>query len=393
MDITKATRYFTNSLFFLTGGLAIAYTISGVLVNEIIEHFGLAGAEQGYMNSLLNIGNTIAVISTIALHWKLKKTSMLVLSGFLIVVMMALTGLSVSFHMILAVSLALGFGLAWMDSYLNSCVVDANPVGSAKHQGALHGCYGIGALIAPVAIAALLTSISWQKVYLFFTPIILVTVIVYIIVLRTAGKGIAVSGMDSPKFSGAEIRLYLRQRKSVYLLLACQAYTIMQVGLFAWLVRYMSVQYGAETMGMGGIAGMWAFTTVSRFVVPRLPADSMKLHAVGAFAAGAMLFVGTVSDNPWMMCVMVGAGALASGHSIPTLFNKSVVAYDGNSLLPTSAMILTTRISGMAVPPVLGWISVYSMQMSMVVPAIAALVSGLFGLLVIFAPTTKQGGF
>ena len=383
MDTIKATRHFTYSLFLLTGGLAIAYTVSGVLVNEIIESFGLAGAEQGYMTSLLNIGSTIALVSTIALRWKLKKTSMLALSGFLAAAMMALTGLSASFHMLLAVSLVLGFGLAWMDSYVNSCVVDANPEGSAKHQGTLHGCYGIGALISPVVIASLLGQNSWQKVYLLFASVILATVVVYMIALRATGKFITVSGMEPTKFSGSEIRLYLKQRKSVYLLLACQTYTIMQFGLFTWLVRYMSVRHGTEAMGMAGISVMWAFIAISRFIAPRLPVDSMKLHAYGAFAAGATLLAGVVSDNPWVMCVMVGAGALTSGHSIPTLFNKSVVTYEGNSLLPTSAMILTTRISGMVVPPLLGLISVHSMQMSMIVPAIAALASGVCGLALI----------
>ena len=378
----KAAKLFTNSLMIMALGFAIAKTMSGVIINHIVDHFALVGAEQGYMISMNNIGMTAAIISTIAIHFKFKKTSMLTLSALLAVVTMALTGLAGTFVVLLVVSFIFGFAMGWFDPYINSCVIDANPGGSAKYQSAMQGFYSIGAIIAPVVVSALLIKGSWREVYLILAPVISVALVIYVVSVRKAGKSISFSGMESKKITGGEILSFLKRKKSNWLLLTCMAYYIMQYGLFAWLVRYMSVQYGQEALGMTGVTVMWIFTTVSRFTWPRLPADNMKLHSFGALIAGVTLFIGIFSGNPWIMIIMVGAGALTTGNSLPTLMNRIVITYDGGSLLPTSVMLLTMQIIGMIVPPLLGWMSLFSMQSTMVILAVAAVVSGLFGFVV-----------
>ena len=252
----NVNRAFSYSLYLYTGAFAFAYMISGVLVNHVIEYFGLTGAGQGYMNSMINIGNTIAILLTIVMYFRVKKTTMLFLSGILIVVTLAMTGLANSFTVILIVSLALGFGLGWFDSYVNSCIVDANPVGSVKYLGTLHGFFGIGSLLAPIAIAALLTVTDWQGVYLSFSPLILITAVIYLAALRYTNKRFTISGMESPKFTISDLRSYLKDKRLVLLLAALLSYSFMQFGLFTWLVRYMSVMYDAETLGMTGITFM-----------------------------------------------------------------------------------------------------------------------------------------
>ena len=378
--VIRSTRPFTYSLLILSGGQAAAVTISGLVINKIIEHYGLIGAEQGYMNSMIGIGNTVAVFSTIALYWKMKKTSILALSGLIVAAAMMLTGFSTSFIMLLVVSLVLGLGVGWVDTYSNSCIVDANPVNSAKYQGALHGFWGIGAMITPFVVSLLLINHIWQEVYMILATVILLTIIIYMIMLRFTNKRIKISGIESPKISGTEIISFFKMEKNVLLLLACLTCNMMQYSLFAWLVRYMNVQHGSEAFGMTSITVMWLFTTISRFIIPRLPIDSMKLHTYGAFLAGMTLCIGVLSNNPLMMCVMVGVGALTSGHCTPTLINKSVITYEGNSILPTSAMLLIPRVGSMAVPAVLGWISVSSMQASMLIPIITIIISGACGL-------------
>ena len=377
MTEIQATNRFTYSLYIFIFGYALAFIISGVLVNHVIEHYGLVGAEQGYMNSVINMGNTIAIFLTIAMHIKVKKTTMIVISGLLMTSMLLATGLSGSFYMLLIVSLILGFGLGWGDSYINSCIIDANPKDSLKKQGFLHGFYGIGALLTPVVAAALLTSISWQGIYLIFSPIVMLTVVFYIVTLHTTKKYIAISNTEPPKFSKVDILDYLRQKKNVLLLAACLTYSIMQFGLFTWLVRYMSVQHGMEELGMVGITVMWIFTTISRFIAPRLKLDSMALHAFGSLAAGIFLLVGVVLNNPWVMLAMVGLASLTTGFSVMVLINKSAVSNKINSLLSTSAILLMTRVAGMVTPPFLGFISIYSMQGSMIVLVIASIISGI----------------
>ena len=357
--------------------------MSGVLINHVIEQFGLIGAQQGYMTSMINIGTTAAILSTFVFRWKYQKTTMLIVSILLSALMLALTGFSTTFSMLLIVSLALGVGLGWTDTYANSCVIDADREGSAKNQSALQGWYGIGAIIAPILVSALLLKNNWQEIYLILVPIILVPLIIYIFTMRFTSRHISFSGMESKKLTKAEILSFIKEKKSIWLLVTCVAYYTMQYGLFAWLVRYMNVQYGEESLGMASITVMWVFTAVARFLVPRLPVDNLKFHTYGALIAGAALFIGIFSGNPWMMCVMVGLGAFTTGNSLPTLMNRIVVTYNGGSLMPTSAMLLAMQITGMITPPILGWVSVYSMQGSMVIPAAGGVISGLLGFVVL----------
>ena len=380
MTNIQATNRFTYSLYILVFGFAIAFTISGVVVNHVIEYYGLIGAEQGYMNSMINIGNTAAILLTIVVHIRFKKTSMLVISGLLMVSMLLLTGISGSFPVLLLVSLALGFGLGWLDSYLNSCVIDANPETSLKSQGLLHGFYGIGALLTPILAAAFLNTTSWQGIYLIFAPIIAITVIIYMITLRTTKRYISLSNTEATRFTGKEILSYIKEKKNILLLLASFTYSIMQFGMLTWIVRYMSVQHGEEALGMAGITVMLIFTTISRFVAPRLKIDSIKLHSCGTMIAGVSLFIGIVSNNPWVMMAMIGLASLTTGFCTAVLINKSVAINECNSLLPTSAILLMTRIAGTVTPPLLGWISLYSMQGSMMVLVIVVIIAGFLGL-------------
>ena len=379
-DSNKAERVFINALMIFNAGFAFSRMISGVLVNHVIEHFSLIGAEQGYMLSMINIGLTAAVISTVLIRWKIKKTSMIAVSGLVMVATMALTGMAGSFDMVLVVSLIFGVGVGWIDVYSNSSIIDVNRGKSAKNQSMMQGWFGIGAILAPIIIAALLTKNDWQGVFLTLAPGFLVIVVIYIICLNVAGKKIFNTDIEAVRIKGREVLSFLKRKKSILLLAGCFAYYTMQYGIFAWLVRYMSVQYGAEAIGITGITVMWICTSISRFIVPKLPVDNMKMHTYGAFTAAVTLFVGILSNNPWVMCIMVGIGALTTGNSLPTLMNRVVVTYEGSSLLPTSAMLISMQLTGMITPPVLGAISLYSYQGSMFLLVIAIIVSASLGL-------------
>jgi len=376
----KAERIFINALMIFNAGFAFSRMISGVLVNHVIEHFSLVGAEQGYMLSMINIGLTAAVLSTVLIRWKIKKTSMIALSGLVMVATMALTGLAGSFGIVLIVSLIFGVGVGWIDVYSNSSIIDVNRAKSANNQSVMQGWFGIGAILAPILVAALLTKNDWQGVFLVLAPGFLVIVVIYMVCLHVAGKKIFNTDMEAIRIKGMEVLSFLKRKKSILLLAGCFAYYTMQYGIFAWLVRYMSVQHGAEAIGITGITVMWVCTSISRFLFPKLPVDNMKLHTYGAFVAGVTLFIGIFSNNPWVMCVMVGIGALATGISLPTLMNRVVVTYEGSSLLPTSAMLISMQITGVITPPVLGAISVYSYQGSMFLLVIAIIISAFLGL-------------
>ena len=367
----------------MIGGFAIAFTIISVLINHIIEYYQLTGPDQGLVISVMSAGNTAAVISTLMIFRNMKKSTMLAASGILSVAMLTLTGLSQSFVMLLVVSLALGVSFGWTDAYANSCIIDVNRKDSAKYQGALHGWYGVGAVLTPIGIQFLLIRYTWQEIYLILTPVVLFTIIVFMVTSRAAEKRIPAPRIAAHEFSRAEVWTFFKNRRNLLMILAMLAYSLMLLALFSWLVRYMSVQHDAEALGITGIMVMWISITISRFFASRLPIPAMKLYAAGSLIAGAALAVGVFSDNAMIMLVMIGVSGLTSGHCMPSLINELVTSNEGGSQLPASMMILMTRISGVTVPLLLGWISLFSMQASMLVPIVTVIISGLIGYAII----------
>jgi len=391
MDVNTATKRFTYSILLLIAGFAVAFSAISVLINHIIEHYQLAGSDQGLVISVLSVGNTLAVVSTLFLFRNMKKSTLLFLSGLLSVSMLALTGVSSSFTMLLLACLFIGVSFGWTDSYANSCIIDVNRDNSAKYQGALHGWYGVGAVLAPIAIQFLLVRNSWQEIYLILTPVVLLTVIVFMFTARSTGKIISEPRIKAVEFSRDEMRAFFKNKRNLCLILSMQSYSLMILALFAWTVRYMSVQYDAEGLGITSVTVMWVCITISRFFASRLPISLMKLHTYGSLVACAALAVGVLSDNALIMCIMIGVSGLSSGHSMPSLINEIVVGNEGGSQLPASIMILTTRISGVVVPPLLGFISVFSMQASMLVPIITVLAAGLLGFAIMRLKNEKIG--
>jgi len=383
MDTIAATKKLTNSLLLLISGMAVAMIISGVLINHIIDDFQLIGSQQGLMISVINIGNTISVISTLLLRWNIKKTTMLVFSGILSAAALALTGLSDTFSMLLIVCVVLGITFGWSDSYVNSCVIDINRDDSARYQGALQGWFGVGAFVTPIAVQFLLLRNTWQEVYLILAPFVLGTVLIHMFTARATEKYVSVPGIKAARLSGNEMRDYLGNKRNKNLLMACLTYSITLMALFAWLMRYMHVQHDSEFLGMISVTVFWVSITISRFVAPRLAVSGMKLHTYGTLITGAALTIGVFSDNALLMCFMVGVIGLTTGYCMPVLLNESVVSFEGRSQLPMSAMLLTTRLTGMIVPPVLGWLSLFSMQITMLVPIVAVFASAVYGFMVL----------
>ena len=80
-------------------------------------------------------------------------------------------------------------GGGWTDSNANSFFVDLHGKNSPKYLGMLHGCFGIGGLLTPLLIGAILTAYPWRTAYVTGSGIFGVVVLVFIAaILPSTGK-------------------------------------------------------------------------------------------------------------------------------------------------------------------------------------------------------------
>ena len=144
-----------RSIRLLTGGTLLLITVFGLLnnyqsvvMNRVVETYGLIGGAQGIMSSMINIGSIAAFLSAPALQGRLKKTSMLLIACLLLVVSFFMLGSARVYAAMLAGSLLAGVGFGWVDSNCNALMVDLHPFDSSRKLGLLHGGAGLGSGLA-----------------------------------------------------------------------------------------------------------------------------------------------------------------------------------------------------------------------------------------------------
>ena len=333
---------------------AFVNSISSVLLNEVVAAFSLTGAAQGLLSSMLSVGYMLALLVNPLFQGRTEKLFMLLLSGLLQVAMLLLSGSASSFAVFLTAIVLLGVGCGWLDGYINSCMIDFHPHDSPKYLSLLHGLFGVGSLLAPLLMQALLLGISWRGVF-------------FVIAAMTAGAMLCVAlarrgakGLDSRQ-QAREERLslqqfggYLRKKRNL-LLLACGAMCAMvQTGLTCWIVRYMLLVHNNDALGATCLTVYWVAATVNRFLAPHLRVRPLLLICFGLLG-------------------------LVTGHFMPMMVAECARGYQGSTTLTTSMYMFVTGIARVVVPILMADLSdAVSIQVGMSVPIFAGLLVILF---------------
>lgn len=378
MDDKGFRKLFSGSVLVVVGAYALVNTTMNVLLNDIINEYGLTGASQGLTSSMLALGSMFAFLTTSVLSGRVAKWKMLILSTALIVIFMALTGFSSTFGLLLFACTALGVGCGWTDSFANSAIVDVNPGDSARYMGALHGWFGVGGLLCPLLITLMRRRFEWRGVYYILAVAVGALMLQYwIISARNRTRLSDMHGMAESRLTAAEIKQYLSNKHNLLLLLAACMYSFTQAGLLMWVVRYMTVQYNAAALGATAVSVFWVFATLSRFFAVRLRVKPMKLFIGGVIAAAVIQAVGVCSNSAVGMCIACGAIGLTSGHCMPVILNEGAARYQNRTSLPTSMLLLFMCVCRVIVPIVMGAVSDgVSMTAAMLIPVAAGILSG-----------------
>jgi MFS family permease len=385
----KQVKRFTISILVLIFGYAFVNNTPSLFMNGIISEFNLFGAEEGSMSSMANLGGLIALIAIPFLQGRIKKWTMLLISGLIQIVLMIFFGFISFYWLLLAAYILLGAGMGWVDSYSNSSIVDINKEKSSKYMGLLHGVYGVGAFISPFIIQALLTVMSWRQVYYILAGFIGITVIFYIIQTRRDGGIKGVSNINEPRLRLKEVTGYLKNRYNLLVIGGGVMFSASQTCVAVWIVRYMTVQYNRADLGAVALSVLWFFSTISRFLAPRINIKPLKMYMIGLAAIGILQACGLLLNTPYALLIAFGGIGLLSGQCMPTIMSEVTKKYPGRTSLPTTVMLFMMYIVRIIMPLVMGIVSaVSSISVSMYLPV---LTSALGVLSVFFAMREKNG--
>lgn len=386
MNLSDGSAIARRSRAGLTAGIVLMITLYGfanafssVVMNRVVETYSLTGGAQGVMSSMINLGCIVAYFVVPALQGRIRKTTVLGIAGALIALSFFALGGTSSYLGMIAVCILLGVGFGWTDTYCNSAMVDLHENDSASRLGLLHGGFGVGSLLSPLAITALLAVITWQQISLLMGGLTLAVGLVFVAIVVVFSRG-GQPVTTERRLSGVTLKAYLLRRRSILILLAGFLYAATQAGLTVWLVRYMTLRYQAEALGSTALSIYWVCATVSRFFAPRIPLRPIKLFLIGILISCAFQIVGVLSGSAAIMCVMVGLIGLVTGMCIPMLVAENAVGQAGNTSLATSALLVTMCFSRILIPVVMGALSdEISVSAAMLTPALTGALAGVFG--------------
>lgn len=386
---SRVIRSITIAILSALFAYGFVGSISNVLVNEIIDAFSLTGTAQGLSASLMNMGSLIALFVTPLLQGRIRKTKMIVLSGLLQVAALCVAGSAAGFILFATANAVTGIGCGWLDTYANSCIVDLHPQNSTRYLGWLHGLFGVGSLIAPLAIRWILGWSNWRGVYFAFAGVMLLSVGCIAFTSQKVENTGALSNTQESRLTLKEVGAYLTVKRNVLLLLTTVMTNMVQTGLTCWIARYMFLAYGEVALGATCLTLFWIAATASRFVMPRLKLRPLTIVMVGAFCATVLLSGGILSGSATVMCVAVCLCGFVTGPFMPMLIAECATGYQGKTTLTTSLMMIVGGVARLAVPLLTASVtSAVSATAGMLVPAAFAVLAGVLSLAALRTTTT-----
>jgi len=355
--------------------------LPGVLINEVVEAFSLGGFDEGLMGTFTSIGFMVSMFFVVLVQGRVKKTTLLVFAFFLQAVALFISGFSPTFFVLLLGSLILGFSSGFIDSCSNSAIVDVQGEKSTKYLGYLHGLFGVGALLAPLIFMLALNFTDWRGIHHGLTGIsLLIMVFIFFLARGIGGNKQQATAVREHLFTASDLMAYLRVRRNVALSLAGLFSMFAISAILIWLVRYMTLRFDAESIGLLSVTVYWVCATINRFLFAKFVKNSsMLLVTIGAVLSGVAVFFGIASGNPIVLCVMMGVFGFCSGHFIQVLVAECAAGYEGRTSFTTSFLMLVMCIARIGAPVIMAFVGTQiSLSGGMMIPAVACLLTAAF---------------
>lgn len=280
----------------------------GVLLPSILETFQLTPATVTLLFLSQVSGYMVAALASSLIHHYLGLGRMVLLAAGLLTSTLAIYATTPIWGWMVAAGTLLGLGIGLIDAGINTYMVQDDR--RANLLGALHGFYGIGALIGPAIATTLLTlGLPWRQVYGVLAGLVsaLAMLVLLALALRSPGLG------RSPTMAQTSALQSLGQalRSPVVLLtgLLLGLYVGVEAAITHWAFMVETVARQTPDWVAGyGISLYWLGLTVGRFglglVLPWVGAARLITLSLGLTVVGLLAWAQGI--HPWMSLPLVG---------------------------------------------------------------------------------------
>jgi len=356
-------------------------SLPAVLINEVVEAFSLDGTYEGFMGAFASFGFMLSIFFIVLIQGRAQKSTVLIVAFAAQAIMLFICGFSPVFLLFCIGCSLVGFSGGFIDTFSNSTIVDIHKGKGAKYLGFLHGLFGVGSLLSPLVFFWALRYIDWRGVhYALAIASVLVMLLVFLLT-RGLSKNTETVNVREHLFTKKDLVDYIKVRRNAALALA----GFFSMGgiscVLVWIVRYMTLRYGAPELGALSISIYWVCSTINRFfLVQHVKRAPMKFFTLGAVLSSLIVLVGIFSGSPVVLCVMIGFFGLCSGHFVPVMVSECAVGYEGRTTFTTSFIMFVMSLGRIAAPVMMAFTSTQiSLTFSMMLPVAAIVITACCG--------------
>lgn len=270
-------------------------------------------------------------------------------------------------------------GASSADVGIQALVLDLFPQTRSRALNLLHVTYGVGALMAPLLLAALVAlGVPWQWL-MTGSGIAMAIAAVGLALTVPPDPVLHASTADGEAERAAETAARSRRLPLFLLVMAVSitCYVAAEAGVSDWLVRYLEAL--PITQASLALTLFWAGIAVGRLVFARIGnrLEPQRSAAVLAVVGGAMLAVALVLPISPASPLLFGAVGLAFGPIFPLMVAAAGARMPGESATVTGTLVFAAVVGVVIYPPAIGFLSdVIGLQAAMMGTAVMAFACG-----------------
>jgi FHS family glucose/mannose:H+ symporter-like MFS transporter len=359
--------------------IGVAHVVGGSILEQMMEHYGLAYKDGGQWIMNQFIGFLVGVLLAPSITARIGKRGAVLLAIGLLTISEAAYSLLLPWGWMLAVAPLAGFGFGMTEAIVGAMIIDLVKDGKASAMSRLETFFGLGALLIPLGAAYLIQQQAWQAAFPILAALAAITFMLWLTLSfgeeadeqigfrlkadrsQNTAKTRGVAEPLTAKLSSSSAFFGYPRRALPFLLLSAlffMLYVGMEMSFSNYLPSILIEKSGVgEANAAAALSLFWGAMVAGRLFAGVL-ADRLGyvryllLAMIGATLVFVLLAaVGTLS---WMLVLIALSGLFFSG-----VFGIALVY--ANALIPgmtertTSLLVACGGLGGAIFPRVTGW--------------------------------------
>jgi FHS family glucose/mannose:H+ symporter-like MFS transporter len=336
----------------LIGALEALY---GPSLIRLIERFEAYPSAVGVVISAHFIGGLLGVLASQSIHARIGNR--ILLTGGYLLLLLGSVGFAWAPSLVLAIaaSAAAGLGFGALDYAFSHLFAVAFGSGSGKMLNLLHGFFGIGAILAPLAVAVF----GPEHYPAYFTGFALLTLVTALGVQGVRSFPTQGSGASENPASAPATGLAMTAGKRFYFIVGFAGmigvfvfHVAVGSGIGSWEATYLTLTGISVEKAAVATSLFWFSMTASRFVlsavIRRLRPGTLVTLSCALMTIGSVLAL-----IPGFAVLGLALAGFAIGPIFPTALAWANQLFGGRSWV-SGSLIAISMIGGIAFPPLLG---------------------------------------